>query len=236
MQNNDENEITEQESAESCEFYRPIRILMLVTNCDKFGSEHKTGVWFEEFAVPYLRFKEEKYFVTVASLKGGKAPLDPASTNLIDDIKWHDAKKALEDTTPLESIDYTFYDALVIPGGHGPMFDLAKSDLTGEIVNYFDSKNKLIAAICHGPAGLLPAGTEFLDGRKLTCFTNAEEIAAKKDSLVPFSLEDSLKEKGATFIEMPEGEVNVVLDQNLITAQNYQSVEQFTSEIIDFLS
>lgn len=232
----EEKEIIKEEEAECCDFYRNIRILMIVTNADKLDENHKTGVWFEEFAVPYLRLKDKGYFITVASLKGGKAPLDPASDNLIDDIKWHDAKKALEDTTPLESIDYNFYDALVIPGGHGPMIDLAQSELMGEIVNNFDNNNKLIAAICHGPAALLPAGKEFLEGRKVTCFTNEEEKEANKASVIPFSLEDSLKEKGALFLEMPAGEINVVKDQNLITAQNYQSVEEFTCTILDSLA
>lgn len=238
MFNSDENIEIEEEFAESCELAKSAKILMVVTNTDHFDEHHKTGVWFEEFAVPYLAFEKEGYFVTVASLKGGKAPLDPASDNLIDDIKWNKAKKALEDTTPLESIDYTFYDAIVLPGGHGPMFDLAKSELLGEIVSYFDEKNKIIAAVCHGPAGLLTAekdGKPFVSGRTLTAFTNEEEIAYKKDQLTPFMLEDALVERGAVFENGGVGAVNVIQDGNLITGQNFQSAELFAKTIINHL-
>lgn len=238
MFNSDENIEIEEEFAESCELAQSAKILMVVTNTDHFDEHHKTGVWFEEFAVPYLAFEKEGYFVTVASLKGGKAPLDPASDNLIDDIKWNKAKKALEDTTPLESIDYTFYDAIVLPGGHGPMFDLAKSELLGEIVSYFDEKNKIIAAVCHGPAGLLTAekdGKPFVSGRTLTAFTNEEEIAYKKDQLTPFMLEDALVERGAVFENGGVGAVNVIQDGNLITGQNFQSAELFAKTIINHL-
>ncbi len=238
MFNSDENIEIEEEFAESCELAQSAKILMVVTNTDHFDEHHKTGVWFEEFAIPYLAFEKEGYFVTVASLKGGKAPLDPASDNLIDDIKWNKAKKALEDTTPLESIDYTFYDAIVLPGGHGPMFDLAKSELLGEIVSYFDEKNKIIAAVCHGPAGLLTAekdGKPFVSGRTLTAFTNEEEIAYKKDQLTPFMLEDALVKKGAIFKNGGVGAVNVIQDGNLITGQNFQSAELFAKTIINHL-
>lgn len=238
MFNSDENIEIEEEFAESCELAKSAKILMVVTNTDHFDEHHKTGVWFEEFAIPYLAFEKEGYFITVASLKGGKAPLDPASDNLIDDIKWNKAKKALEDTTPLESIDYTFYDAIVLPGGHGPMFDLAKSELLGEIVSYFDEKNKIIAAVCHGPAGLLTAekdGKPFVSGRTLTAFTNEEEIAYKKDQLTPFMLEDALVERGAVFENGGVGAVNVIQDGNLITGQNFQSAELFAKTIINHL-
>ncbi len=231
------------EDIESCSFeraYEPIKILMVVTSHDKFDDKHKTGVWFEEFAVPYNKFTDAGYIVTAASPKGGAAPIDPASENIIEDIKWHDAKKALEDTVPLETVDYTLYDAVVLPGGHGPMFDLAKSPLMGEIIGHFAKHDKLIAAICHGPAGLLPAkqedGLPFVNGRRVTCFTNDEEAKAKKSDLVPFFLEDALKEQGAFFISKDDGEINIVEDANLITAQNYQSSAQFADTIIRYLS
>jgi putative intracellular protease/amidase len=41
----------------------------------------------------------------------------------------------LEHTVKLSDVsDPTFYDAVFVPGGHGPMFDLAESDLLGDIL------------------------------------------------------------------------------------------------------
>lgn len=238
MPDTNKNSKIEEEFFEGCELRPATRVLMIVTNVDHIDEHHKTGVWFEEFAVPYLMFLKEGFFVTVSSLKGGKAPLDPASDHLREDIKWKAAKKILEDTTPLESIDYKLYDAIVLPGGHGPMFDLANSELMGEIVNYFSEKSRVIAAICHGPAGLLTAekdGVPFVSGRKLTAFTNEEEKCAKMDGLTPFFLEDALKEKNAFFMQTNGGEINVVEDDNLITAQNHQSSAPFAQTVINHL-
>jgi len=56
-----------------------IAILMIVTSTSTMTSGDKTGVWLEEYAVPYMKFKGEGYTVTVTSIKGGKVPIDPAS-------------------------------------------------------------------------------------------------------------------------------------------------------------
>ena len=221
----------------NCEL--PKRILMVVTNACEAKNHDKTGVWLEEFDRPYLAFLDEDYIITVASPTGEIAPIDPASESLIKDIKWNEAKKALNDTLPLDTVDYTVYDAIVLPGGHGPMFDLAVNETLGEIINYFDKHHKLIAAICHGPAGLLPAvkdGIPFVNGRKLTCFTNDEEYAYKKENMVPFFLEDALKNAGALFTKSDVGAINVIQDDNLITGQNFQSSELFAKTIIKYLS
>lgn len=213
-------------------------ILMVVTNVDYFGDgKTKTGLWFEEFAVPFNTFLENGYHIKVASLLGGRIPIDPASENLSKDIKWHDAKNALENTERLIDVNYTIYDAIVFPGGHGPMFDIAESELVGEIVSYFDRQNKLIAAICHGPAALLKAKTEdnyIIAGVRVTSFTNDEEVQAKKEKLVPFSLEDELKSRGAFFISQPAGEINVIVDENIITAQNAKSSQSFADTIVKY--
>ena len=55
------------------------KILIVVTNTSDSGDLHKTGVWLEEFAVPYYAFQDEGYEVTVASPLGGVAPIDENS-------------------------------------------------------------------------------------------------------------------------------------------------------------
>lgn len=84
------------------------------------------------------------------------------------------------------------------------MFDIAKSETLGKFTHNLTKEGKLIAAICHGPAGFLPAksdGIPFVSGRKLTSFTNEEERVYKKDELTPFFLQDALIDEGADFIE-----------------------------------
>lgn len=119
------------------------------------------------------------------------------------------------------------------------MFDLAKSETLGKIITEFNRDGKLIAAICHGPAGFLPAksdGIPFVSGRKLTSFTNEEERVYKKDNLTPFFLQDALMDEGADFIEDEPGAVNIITDGNLITGQNFQSAKNFAKAVVDYLS
>lgn len=220
----------------SCEF--PKQVLFVVTSVSE-ANGHRTGVWLEEFAQPYRALTDAGYEITVASPLGEKAPIDPASENLINDVKWKKEREVLNNTVRLDAVDYVVFDALVLPGGHGPMFDLAQNETLGEIVNYFSSKHRLIAAICHGPAGLLPAQNDsgaFVKGRRLTCFTNEEEKNAKKQELVPFYLEDALKTADAIFVQQDADTVNVVEDDNLITAQNAQSSKAFADAIVKYLS
>ena len=216
-------------------------ILMTVTNVDYFGDgKTRTGLWFEEFAVPYITFMEKDYHVSIASLNGGEVLLDPQSENFIKDIKWHEAKKVLENTEKLENFDCSMYDAIVFPGGHGPMFDIAESEIVGRFVSEFYKNNKLIAAICHGPAGLLMArkedGDYIVSGKRVTCFTDKEEEFYHKEGLLPFSLEEALKARGAIFEERGVGEINVIVDGNIITGQNYPSSQTFADTILEYFS
>jgi len=238
LDNNIENEQMGNISCEGMQI-KSKKILMIVTNTDHMDQKHKTGVTFDEFAIPYTDFIEQGYEVTVASPQGGVSPIDPASESFINDLKWKDAKEALFHTQKLDAIDYSIYDAIVLPGGHGAMYDIATSNTLGEIILYFSANSKLIAAICHGAAGFLTAVKDdnpFVSGRKLTCFSNEEEIAHKKDKLVPFFLEDALKEQRAFYIEKSVGAINVIEDDNLITAQNRESTKSFSNTIIKYLN
>lgn len=215
------------ESCQMCNFEIHKSILFVVSSNDKFTDCTDTGVWFEEFAIPYSTLKDNGYEITVVSPKGGEAPIDPNSLN----DNWETAKNALKNTKYLASVDYERYDALILPGGHAPMFDLCQNETLKKIIECFSRKNKLIGAICHGPAGLLSA-PNFVKGRILTCITNEEEHYHNSEGKIPFYLEDALKNLGADFVQSGIGEVNVVVDKNLITAQNYQSTEAFTKEVI----
>jgi len=58
----------------------------------------------------------------------------------------------------VEDIDPDRFDAIFLVGGHGPMQDMAVHPTTGAVlVAMLDNPKKLVAAVCHGPAGLLPA-------------------------------------------------------------------------------
>lgn len=220
------------------------KILIVTTNYhgDDASEIKETGVWLEEFAVPYLVFKDTGYEITVASPLGGLSPVDEKSMSCSNPQEWDQCIKILRDTTRLSEVDYKDYDALFIPGGHGPMFDLANDELLKEIVEYFYEHNKIISAVCHGPAGLISAktkdGQSILQDKKVTCFTNKEEHIVKLDEAVPFLLETKIRELGARFEDAkPWSEhVCVCMDGKLITGQNPQSALLLAEKVVEAFS
>ena len=62
-------------------------------------------------------------------------------------------------------------------------------------------------------------------GKNVTGFTNTEEDAAGLSKVVPFLVEDMLKERGAHFTKAADWQPHVVVDGLLITGQNPASSE-----------
>jgi len=216
-------------------------ILIVVTSYARIDAEHPTGLWFEEFAVPYECFAEAGYLVTVASIKGGMAPIDPRS--LPEDQEAMAVKgpmAALQHTQRLLEVDVSEYDAVFFPGGHGTMFDFPHSHEVAELVAHYLEQGKVVAAVCHGPAALTHAkyadGSAVVKGRKLTAFSNEEERAVQLDGLMPFLLEDQLRALGAEVQVKPNWQVHVVVDANLITGQNPQSSLKTAEALIQVLT
>nr|QGT49680.1 dimethylallyltransferase [uncultured Candidatus Melainabacteria bacterium] len=218
------------------------KILIVTTNYrGEDGSDiTETGVWLDEFAVPYLVFKDSGYEVTVASPYGGLSPVDENSMSCSNPMEWDDCIKVLRETSRLSEINYKEYDALFLPGGHGPMFDLAQDLLLKEIVEYFYENNKVLSAVCHGPAGFVLAvdkkGESIVKDKKVTSFTNKEEHIMKLDEAVPFLLETKLRELGARFEDATPWTEHVCVDGKLITGQNPQSSLLLAEKVLEVLS
>ncbi len=216
------------------------KILMVVTNHDRIDSEHPTGLWLEEYAIPRRVFLDAGFEIVTASLKGGKAPVDPRSTEGVQIDR--EALAELDHTTMLlEAGDAGGYDAVFIPGGHGTMFDLAQSQSLKTLLSEFDAQHKLIAAVCHGPAAFVDAirageADTLVAGRRITCFTDAEERAVKLDGLMPFLLASKLREQGATVIENADWNDHVEVDGTWITGQNPQSSRSAARAVVSALS
>ena len=203
-----------------------MNVLFVVTGAASLAPGHPTGLWLEEYAVPWCALTEVGVSITVASPAGGAAPVDAKSQR--DDkatLVWRPSIEALATTIPLAEVSAAAFEAIYLPGGHGPMIDLANDRELQALIGAFDSAGKIIAAICHGPAALLNAtgadGEPLLKGRRATGFTNGEETAAGLAKVVPFLLETAMRAAGARFEHalLPGGS-HVVTDRNLITGQN----------------
>lgn len=197
-------------------------ILMVVTSHGRLDDDQPTGLWLEEFEVPFDKFRAAGYEVVVASPKGGKAPIDPRSTK--DASAKAETAAALADTTKLADIDFEKYVAVFFPGGHGTMFDLPGSKTVQAAVRHFVGADLPAAFVCHGPAALVGTtradGTPIVKGRKVTGFTDSEERAVELEDEMPFLLETRLEELGGEFSGAENWKSHVVVDGNLITGQN----------------
>lgn len=221
-------------------------ILMIATNysgdlCDNDNRIKQTGVYLEEFAVPYLIFEATKYNITTASLEGGLSPIDESSMSCSNPVEWDRCIKILRDTKKLSDVTIDNFDAVYFTGGHGAMFDMAKSHEIKSLVEYFYFNNKVIAAICHGVAALINAkdkcNVPIVKDAVITSFTNKEEYILKLDKSVPFLLETKLRHLGADFVEhKPWTEHVETYCNNIITGQNQNSSTLIAEKIIEALN
>ena len=215
------------------------KILMITTNCSEINDKIKTGVTFEEFAVPFLTFIATGYSVTVASPNGGKSPIDENSLSCSNPMEWDDAAKYLQNTKKLSDIDACEFDAIFVVGGHGTMFDLYNNHVLNCIILKLYNSNKVIAAICHGVVALTSVvdecGESILKNKYITAFSNKEEHILKMQEFMPFSLEDKIKELGASFVSQKPWSEHIEMSCNIITGQNQQSSLLATEAVISLL-
>jgi putative intracellular protease/amidase/sugar lactone lactonase YvrE len=219
------------------------KVLIVTTSHDRFegANPHPTGVWLEEFALPYIELLQNKIEMTIASPKGGEMPIDPRSLPTPDQEKaWQSAIAVSKQTVMLSEVPSTEFEAIFLPGGHGPMFDLPDNPDLQRLLREFYDAGKIIAAVCHGPAGLVGAtladGTPLIKGKVLTSYTNSEEIAAKLDKEVPFILEQRLRELGAIFVAHENKADHIERDGKLITGQNPNSSASIARALITALN
>lgn len=209
-------------------------ILFVVTSHSELGDTGKpTGYYLPEVSHPHRALVNRGFAVEFASPRGGKPPMDPGSAQSADDISrkflateaWCEA---LDNSLRPEQIDPDRYRAVFFAGGHGAMWDFPDDLTLASIASSIYMRGGVVAAVCHGPAALVNIclGDQFLvAGKTVTCFTNEEETAVALADVVPFLLEDRLREQGATIIPAAPFQPQVVTSGRLITGQNPASAE-----------
>jgi len=231
---------------------KPVRILQVVANPTKSTTTGwPVGFWAAELSHPYYEFTEAGYEVTIASPNGGKVEVDGLSDPR-DASKWSaddlismgflntpELVALLENTPKLSTLDYSSYDALVISGGQSPMFTFRDNKDLHDAIRTFYEAEKPVAAFCHGVAALVDAtlsdGSYLVTGKTVTGFANVEEDYSDKAAgtkIMPWHLEDALKERGANYVQAGLFKQFAIRDGRLITGQQQYSGRKVAEVII----
>ena len=228
------------------------RVLMVVANpTTSTTTGWPVGFWAAELFHPYHVFTQKRYEVTVASPEGGKVEVD-ALSDPRDESRWSaddlismgalntPAITALLEHTPaLRDLDLDSFDALVVCGGQAPMFQFREhADLKAAIARFYEAR-KPTAALCHGVSGLIDVklsdGTYLVAGKTVTGFANVEEDfgdAAVGTKIMPYRVEDELRQRGANYVQAGLFKAFAIRDQNLITGQQQYSGKKVAELVI----
>jgi putative intracellular protease/amidase len=233
----------------------PKRVLIVVANPTTAPTVGwHVGFWGAELTHPYYELTERGVEVTIASPSGGKVEMD-ALSDPRDPSKWSaedlvtmgfvntpELMALLEDTPKLADLDLDDYGAIMIAGGAAPMFRFRDDEDLHAAIRHFYESEKPTCIYCHGTAALvdlqLSDGSYLVEGKTLTGFSNAEEDYS--DSFVgkrvmPFRVEDALRERGANYVQGGLFKPFVVRDGRLITGQQQYSGRKVAQALIEAL-
>ncbi|MCM5529805.1 type 1 glutamine amidotransferase domain-containing protein [Parasegetibacter sp. NRK P23] len=209
------------------------KILFVVTSHGTKGNTgEKTGYYLGEVSHPWEVLHEAGYEIDFVSPEGGNPPVDgfdlsdPVNKKFWEDRVYHE--KITNTLTP-DKINPEDYAAIFYAGGHGAVWDLPSNEAIANIAAQVYENNGLVGAVCHGPAGIvnirLSNGEYLVSGKKVNGFTNEEEELVKLTDVVPFLMEDKLKERGGIYEKSAPWQPHVTVDGRLITGQNPQSAK-----------
>jgi putative intracellular protease/amidase len=224
-----------------------MRILIVLTSHSQLGNTgSKTGFWFEEFAAPYYIFRNSGVELMLASPSGGLPPVDPRSERpemqTEAAIRFQAdgyAQAELANTRTLSSISVSDYDAAFYAGGHGLLWDLANDPHSITMIETLFYTGRSVALVSHGAGALrytrAASGRPLVAGKSVTGFSNAEETAMELTDVVPFLVEDILRNNGGNYSKRDKWQPYVISDGNLITGQNPASSNAVANALVERL-
>jgi putative intracellular protease/amidase len=226
----------------------------------KDGKVYKgAGYYLNELTVPVRALMKEGYEITFATPKGNTPQVDVHSevpdffggdaAKLEDYMLFRDGLAGLRDPTRIADViasGLDQYDAVFVPGGHGPMIDLLDDPDAGIVMRHFHETSKPTAVLCHGPISLLsalPNSKEFVAalaagdtagahekakgwiyaGYKMTIFSTAEEQQREPLEIggkVLFYPDFALQTAGGNVSVLAPWSSYVIQDRELISGQN----------------
>ncbi len=235
------------------------RALIIATNQAVLSAPGETtgdatGVMASEMTHPYYRFLDAGMQVDLASVKGGKIPVDPQTLNRILKTPEDDRFLAdpaflakVENSMRIDEVDFTQYDIIFMSGGWGASYDLGYSPVLAEKVSeaYYASNEPVIGGVCHGVLGLINAkdrdGKPLIAGRRMTSVTD-KQITELGITLTPMHPESELRKAGVNFEsktafrDIFATHVTVDIEKRFVTGQNQNSGLEAAHKILELLA
>ena len=219
------------------------KILFVITSHEEKGNTgEKTGYFLGEVAHPWKVLVNAGYEIDFVSPKGGESPIDgfdledPINKEFYENEYY---QNKIKNSMKPEEVKPEEYQSIFYAGGHGAVWDFPQNEAIASIATKIYENNGVVAAVCHGPAGLLNIklsnGKYLIDGKKVNGFTNVEEEAVGLTEVVPFLLEDEMKKRGGLYEATEAWQPYVVVDQRVITGQNPQSATKVGEAIVEAL-
>lgn len=217
------------------------KVLIFVTNHATLGdTDEANGTFSPELTHALDVFLKADIYYDLASINGGKAPL--YGTDIDDDevnsriLANDEFQKRINNTLVASQINVDDYDAIFYPGGFGLLSDLAINETVAKLSAKHYENGGLLAAVCHGPAGLLPVtlsnGNKLLENIVVTGFTREEEVDYGTIDKVPFLLEESLARLARQYRKGQPWAELVVEDNRVITGQNPGSAHAVAAALV----
>lgn len=211
------------------------KALIICTSQDRLGEDgDPTGVAGSELTAPYYEFRDSRMDVDVASIKGGRIPIDPKSIGYFTKTEYDarflsdpELQERVANSLLIDDIDFTRYDVIYLAGGWGAAYDLGFSKVLGRKITEAYAAGKVVGGVCHGPLGLLLArdesGRPLVEGRRLTAVTD-KQVEELGITMTPQHPERELRAAGALFESATAFRDvfanHVVTDGRLVTGQN----------------
>lgn len=219
------------------------KMLVVLTNTAKYPTlKRATGLWLGEAVHFVEKVEKAGYTVDYVSPQGGYVPIDPHSLQMAPELdwQWYDDKRfmtRLGTTLSPGQVKADEYGVIYYTGGHGVMYDFVDNQPLQELARKVYEKGGIVAAVCHGVAGLLNIKLSdkslLLKGRKVTGFSNIEEQLAELDKVVPFLTENKLGGRGGEYSKHDDPWMPyVVEDGRLITGQNPASTALLAEHVL----
>jgi len=227
------------------------RALIVATNQAVLGDTgESTGVASSEVTVPYYQFLDAGMEVDLASVRGGRIPVDPQTLSWV--MRSADDDRALADpvlqtklagSKKVADLDFTQYNSVFLAGGWGAAYDLGFSDDLGRGISAASAAGRIVGGVCHGPLGLLrattPDGRPLVAGRRLTAVTD-KQVRELGIEVTPQHPETELRRAGAQFESQTAFRdvfaTHVVVDGNLVTGQNQNSGAETAQRMMTLLA